>query len=129
VTYRPKLLALLSAIWFSSLLAADFPSKNSASNNCTPRISLEKTTVPSRATTPRSHRGLRQAWSLINSPGHRENPKPLQEAAALDVKFKQTGKFVGPLHGVPVIIKDNVDVLGMPIDVRLSGLEEFHAVE
>jgi len=53
------------------------------------------------------------------------NPKALQEAAALDVKFKQTGKFVGPLHGVPVIIKDNVDVLGMPMTSGFQGWKNF----
>jgi len=53
------------------------------------------------------------------------NPKALEEAAALDVKFKQTGKFVGPLHGVPVIIKDNVDVFGMPMSSGFQGWKNY----
>lgn len=53
------------------------------------------------------------------------NAKALQEAAALDVKLKQTGKFVGPLHGVPVIIKDNVDVIGMPMTSGFQGWKNF----
>src|SRR4029077_12591173 len=35
------------------------------------------------------------------------NPRALQEAAALDEHFRRTGKFVGPLHGIPVLLKDN----------------------
>jgi amidase len=53
------------------------------------------------------------------------NPKALEEAAALDVKLEQTGKFVGPLHGVPVIIKDNVDVLGMPMSSGFQGWKNY----
>jgi len=57
------------------------------------------------------------------------NPKALQEAAALDVKFKQTGKFRRTAARVPVIIKDNVDVLGMPMNVSFQGWKNFIAVE
>src|SRR5437773_63709 len=41
------------------------------------------------------------------------NSKALETAAELDRKFKESGKFVGPLHGIPVIVKDNYDVEGM----------------
>jgi amidase len=53
------------------------------------------------------------------------NPKALEEAAALDVKLSQAGKLVGPLHGVPVIIKDNVDVLGMPMSSGFQGWKNY----
>src|SRR5271154_3213179 len=42
------------------------------------------------------------------------NPRALEEAAALDENFRKTGKFVGPLHGIPVLLKDNVDTKDMP---------------
>jgi amidase len=42
------------------------------------------------------------------------NPKALEEAAALDDHFRMTGKFVGALHGIPVLLKDNVNTKGMP---------------
>jgi amidase len=42
------------------------------------------------------------------------NPKALQEAALLDEHLRKTGKFVGPLHGIPVLLKDNVDTNDMP---------------
>ncbi|HXX17452.1 MAG TPA: amidase family protein [Candidatus Eremiobacteraceae bacterium] len=42
------------------------------------------------------------------------NPKAMQEAAALDERLRTTGKFVGPLHGVPVLLKDNINTSDMP---------------
>jgi amidase len=40
------------------------------------------------------------------------NPSAVSEAAALDAERK-AGKVRGPLHGIPILIKDNVDVAGM----------------
>ncbi len=40
------------------------------------------------------------------------NPHALADAAALDAERK-AGKVRGPLHGIPVLIKDNVDIAGM----------------
>ena len=39
-------------------------------------------------------------------------PAALQEADALDAERK-AGKVRGPLHGIPVLLKDNIDVAGM----------------
>lgn len=47
-------------------------------------------------------------WTIISV-----NPKALAEADALDRCFAATGEFVGPLHGVPVLVKDNYDVAGL----------------
>jgi amidase len=41
------------------------------------------------------------------------NPKALEEADRLDAAFKASG-FTGPLHGIPVILKDQMDAKGMP---------------
>src|ERR1051325_7904641 len=41
------------------------------------------------------------------------NPAALDEADRLDAAFKSSG-FVGPLHGIPLIMKDQGDVKGMP---------------
>ncbi|WP_396221449.1 amidase family protein, partial [Gemmatimonas sp.] len=43
----------------------------------------------------------------------RINPKASAEAAALDAERK-AGKVRGPMHGIPVIIKDNYDTGDMP---------------
>jgi amidase len=42
------------------------------------------------------------------------NPRALDEAAALDEHFRKKGKFVGSLHGIPVLLKDNVNTKDMP---------------
>jgi amidase len=40
------------------------------------------------------------------------NPKALDEADARDAE-RRAGKVRGPLHGIPILIKDNVDIAGM----------------
>ena len=40
------------------------------------------------------------------------NPDALKEADALDAERK-AGKLRGPLHGLPVLLKDNIDAVGM----------------
>jgi plasmid stability protein len=52
------------------------------------------------------------------------NPHALEEADRLDAMLKATGKPVGPLHGIPVIVKDNIDVAGLPM-TSVSGMEEL----
>jgi amidase len=42
------------------------------------------------------------------------NPKALHEAAAIDDRLRTGGKLVGPLDGIPVVLKDNVDTRDMP---------------
>ncbi len=41
------------------------------------------------------------------------NPTALQDARNLDQEAKH-GKFRGPLHGVPVLIKDNIETMELP---------------
>ena len=40
------------------------------------------------------------------------NPDALQDADRLDAE-RTAGKLRGPLHGIPVLLKDNIDVVGM----------------
>ncbi|SKC93270.1 Amidase [Paraburkholderia hospita] len=40
------------------------------------------------------------------------NPQVRDEARALDREFARTGQFVGPLHGVPLLVKDQVETAG-----------------
>src|SRR4051812_38010696 len=42
------------------------------------------------------------------------NPKALEDADKLDAEFAKTGQFVGPMHGIPVLVKDEIDTAGMP---------------
>ncbi|HLG69235.1 MAG TPA: amidase family protein [Chloroflexota bacterium] len=41
------------------------------------------------------------------------NPRALEEADRLDGVWRASGP-VGPLHGIPVILKDQIDAVGMP---------------
>lgn len=43
----------------------------------------------------------------------RINPNALAEAAALDAE-RRNGRVRGPLHGIPVLLKDNIDARPMP---------------
>ncbi|KAK9474665.1 amidase signature domain-containing protein [Dipodascopsis tothii] len=45
----------------------------------------------------------------------------LERAAALDKAFAETGKPVGPLHGVPVTFKDQFNVLGVDTTLGFVG--------
>ncbi|MFT5182415.1 MAG: amidase [Alphaproteobacteria bacterium] len=49
-----------------------------------------------------------QLWAIIAT-----NPNALADAEALDQHFAETGEFAGPLHGIPVLVKDNYDVAGL----------------
>ncbi len=50
------------------------------------------------------------------------NPKALEIADKLDKKFNEKG-FVGPLHGIPVMLKDNVDTGDMETTAGSLSLE------
>src|SRR5262245_50983637 len=50
------------------------------------------------------------------------NPSALQDASVLDLE-RATGHVRGPLHGVPVLVKDNLDVAGMPTTAGSVALE------
>ncbi len=49
------------------------------------------------------------------------NPEALAESDSLDRLYQKSGP-VGPLHGVPVVIKDNMDMAGL---VTTAGFEGF----
>src|ERR1700733_8968422 len=56
----------------------------------------------------------RKARSMTDMDDNNPNmPDALEMAAAQDKQFKQTGKLVGPLHGVVMAIKDQYDTFDM----------------
>ncbi|MGE3476247.1 MAG: amidase family protein [Rhodospirillaceae bacterium] len=54
------------------------------------------------------------------------NPNALAEARALDEERK-AGKIRGPLHGIPVALKDNIQTVDMPTTGGTLGLAGFMA--
>jgi amidase len=52
------------------------------------------------------------------------NPKALDDADRLDTALKTSGP-VGPLHGIPVIVKDQVDVREMPTTLGSSLFKDY----
>jgi amidase len=57
----------------------------------------------------------------------RLHPEALARADSLDDHFRRTGTLAGPLHGIPVIIKDNYDVEGLPTTAGSLSLEDWAA--
>lgn len=52
------------------------------------------------------------------------NDRALGEADKLDIRFKSRG-MVGPLHGIPLLIKDQIDVNGMPTTMGSLLFKDF----
>lgn len=50
------------------------------------------------------------------------NPNALEIADMMDKKFNESG-FIGPLHGIPVLLKDNIDTADMPTTAGSISLE------
>ena len=50
-------------------------------------------------------------------------PDALQQAAASDQRRKD-GKALGPLDGIPVLLKDNIDAVGMPTTAGSFAMTE-----
>lgn len=52
------------------------------------------------------------------------NPEALAEADRLDAAFRNNG-FVGPLHGIPVLMKDQADLKGMPTTLGSTLFKDY----
>lgn len=53
------------------------------------------------------------------------NPDAMEEAAKLDTE-RRAGHLRGPLHGIPVLLKDNIDATPMSNTAGSLALEGFH---
>lgn len=54
------------------------------------------------------------------------NPHALDEADRLDAAFAASGQLSGSLHGIPVIVKDCIDVAGMPMTAGFQGWKNYY---
>jgi amidase len=52
------------------------------------------------------------------------NPEALAEADRLDAAYKASGP-VGPLHGIPILIKDEIDTAGMPTTLGTVVFKDY----
>jgi Asp-tRNA(Asn)/Glu-tRNA(Gln) amidotransferase A subunit family amidase len=52
------------------------------------------------------------------------NSAALSEADALDVRFKRSG-LAGSLHGIPILVKDEIDTAGMPTTMGTLVFKEY----
>ena len=56
------------------------------------------------------------------------NPKALDRAKDLDREYQET-KVLRPLHGIPLLIKDNINTVGMPTTAGSFALQDFFPEE
>lgn len=54
------------------------------------------------------------------------NKDALAEADALDAKLKSSGKLGGALHGIPVLVKDCIDAVGMPMTSGFQSWKNYY---
>src|SRR5438552_13544944 len=52
------------------------------------------------------------------------NPKALEDADRLDAAFKRSG-MMGPLHGITVLVKDEIDTAGMPTTLGTVVFKDY----
>ncbi len=56
------------------------------------------------------------------------NPEALAIAKRLDEEYQKTGKL-RPLHGIPMIVKDNINTKGLPTTAGALALSDFYPEE
>ena len=52
------------------------------------------------------------------------NPRALDEADRLDTAYAKSG-LVGPLHGIPILVKDEIDTAGMPTTLGTLVFKDY----
>jgi len=52
------------------------------------------------------------------------NPHALEDADKLDAAYKKSG-LTGPMHGIPVLVKDEIDVAGLPTTMGTVVFKDF----
>jgi len=53
------------------------------------------------------------------------NPNALDEADAADRAFRERGEFIGPLHGIPVLVKDQLETRGLTTTFGSAALKDY----
>jgi hypothetical protein len=62
-----------------------------------------------------------------------KTPRPdgrmLDDAERFDAALRATGRLVGPPHGIPVVVKDDIDVAGMVMTSGFQSCKNSYAAE
>jgi amidase len=53
------------------------------------------------------------------------NDEAPDRAAELDREFEESGSFVGPLHGIPVLVKDHVETTALPTSYGSTAFKGY----
>jgi Asp-tRNA(Asn)/Glu-tRNA(Gln) amidotransferase A subunit family amidase len=53
------------------------------------------------------------------------NAQAMRQAAALDKAFAGSDKLPGPLHGVPILVKDNIETEDLPTTFGSVGFTDY----
>src|SRR5260370_26559426 len=138
----PKSLIRITALTAFLAGASSGFSQNKPQSNAGPRFQVVETTIDDIHTAMRSGRltarELVQAYldriSAFDKQGPALNciitlsPRALEDADKLDAAFKRSG-MVGPLHGIPVLVKDEIDTAGMPTTLGTLVFKEYRPVQ
>ncbi len=89
---------------------------------------LRRGEVTAAATVERQLELLRRAHAVTDAVAAFEDARALADAAALDRAFAERGP-VGPLHGLPVTVKDWIDVEGFPCAGETADRDRRPAVD
>lgn len=52
------------------------------------------------------------------------NPQAVADAIAMDAEFQESGSTRGPLHGIPVLLKDLIDQAGVPTTAGSVSMQQ-----
>jgi len=128
---KPRIAAILSAVIFTSAVSAAEPSSVYSGPEEATIAQVQAAYLAGRLTAHELTAAYLARIAAYDKKGPylnaliTVNAKALDEADKLDAELKATGKLVGPLHGIPMVIKDNLDTADMPTSAGVALFKNF----